>query len=341
MTYHKVNYKANGTDFTDYFPAYEVSIQTIAITAVNINFQVSLSTNTYNTTNYVSFIQPYTSTMSYTVSEINQISLYDKTAASYNVWVNSNASVVGTSVTWWCVTFYIQETEKAIISSISNYKVNNSAYNPCSYFPQFAVDQNTMTTLGNISATNSLSTKSTTSTSYLNFGSITNNNTPNSTTAADVQKIIYYLNPKTATEYVVLSYVSNNTPNITLNTITMYIPTITVNDFVSHYKVDGITLEKTFPICESFTFALSSTVTNRVATATLTKNTRATTDYVVITSYNYYSGGNTGTYSPYEASINAGMPIISAKTSTSFFVSTTTSNGDNWYGALNCLVIYI
>jgi hypothetical protein len=347
MSYHKVNYKANGVDFTDYFPAYEVGTVNVTTIAANAQFTINLTKNKYSTTNYVSFIQPFYAEGQISIpsfSKINQFTIYNKTATSYNVWMNCDSSIVGTTnivITLWCVTFYIQETEKNYVTSIPNlnYNVSSSTYNPVSYFPQFVVDQNTTTTTGDISIQNSLSTKNSLLTTYLNFGSVTNNSVSN-LNAANVNKIIYFTLNKVSTSYTIR--INATVQPITLNTITMYVPTISSNNFVSNYKVENVAFEDVFPICETFSISYSSErKTNRSDVCTLTKNTRATTDYVVITSYFYESNGSSGTFGPYAASINAGMPIIVTKTSTSFTVATTTSSGDNWNGGIKCLVIYL
>jgi hypothetical protein len=353
MSYHKVNYKASGVDFADYFPAYEVAIISNTLITPDVSFLVNLSKNKYSTTNYVSFIQPYYGSpitglpplTIYDLAErIHQISIYNKTTSSYNVWVKSdNFLGDALTMTWWCVTFYTHETERQLVSSIPNtsYKVNTSDYNPCIHFPQFRIDQNDVSTTGNVYFENSLATKNTSSTTYLNFGSITNNSTPTTLTAGNIQKIMYYEYPKASTKYGVVTYTSG-TPSIKINTITMYFDQITstVNNFNSKYNMDGIELEKTFPICEKFTVSMLGRVTGRDTTFTLTKNTNATTNYVVISSYTYNHDGSGGTYNPYEASINVGTAIIHTKTATTFTVTTITTNGDNWNGTFNCLVIY-
>lgn len=351
MSYHKVNYQANGVDFADYFPAYEVGTVTITNIAQNSQFQISLTQNKYSTTNYVSFIQAHLSSGTadvYLLSRINQFTIYNKTASSYYVWMNCDPSIVslaGVNLVLWCVTFYIQQTERSLVTSIPNlnYNVSGSIYNPCNYFPQFTVYQNAATTTtNNQTFTNSLSTKSSSLTTYLNFGSVTNNSV-SATNADNVQKIMYLEVPKSSSQYVPRVYTNNasiNT-NVFLNTITMYVPTIAANNFVSNYKVESNALEDVFPICEIFTMAMTGSSGNRTTTFTLTKNTNSTTNYVVITSYSYYTNGSGGTYNPYDASIGGGMPIISLKTATNFKVTTTTGSGNNWNGGLNCLVIYI
>jgi hypothetical protein len=123
----------------------------------------------------------------------------------------------------------------------------------------------------------------------------------------------------------------------------MYLPTSINNTLgFSNYNVDNVDLDKIFPRFENFFLQMYNASDNREWTFSLAKNTRETTDYVVLTSYVYFTEGTglSGTYSALEASINAGMPIISAKSATSFIVSTRTPKGESWYGGMNLLVIY-
>ena len=342
MSYHKVNYKANGVDFADYFPAYEVYTTTnIASLSLNSQFSIPLSKNKYNTLNYVSFIQPFfsgTQDVHAVSRDINPFTIYNKTTSSYSVWMNCENTLTNVNIVLWCVTFYMEETEQSLMTNIPGYKVNNSDYDPADYFPQFLVHQNTSTTIGDVSITNSLSTKNTSSTNYFNFGSVTNNSV-SSSNAANVQQIIYYEETKASSQYIMRVYTT--TPSITLNTITMYVPSIPSNNFVSNCKVNNVALEDTLPICEVISVVIGGSTDNRIWDVPLSKNTNSTTNYVVITSFSYYHPGNTNIYNPYEASINAGMPIISSKTALQFRLSHRTTSGDSWNGGLNCLVIYI
>jgi hypothetical protein len=349
MSYHKVGYQTNGVDLADYFPAYEITQLTIPSGGTNVptngQWTITLTKNVTRTTNYISIIQPYYSTGSYNKfllsSNIIQFLIRDKIADSYGVWMSNINSLTGSEATiiLWCVTFYTHQTERAFVSGISNYNVNGVSYNLCNYFPQFAVHINT-NTVGSI--TNSLTTKNTTSTNYLNFGSVTFNNVT-SISAKDVKKIMYFENTNTrsSSNFYIRLY-SDNT-NITVNTITMYLPTSINNTLgFSNYNVDNVDLDKIFPRFENFFLQMYNASDNREWTFSLAKNTRETTDYVVLTSYVYFTEGTglSGTYSALEASINAGMPIISAKSATSFIVSTRTPKGESWYGGMNLLVIY-
>lgn len=347
MSYHKVNYQANGVDFADYFPAYEVGTATITTISENAQFQIPLTKNKYNTTNYVSFIQVYQSGGTANVhtlsTNINQFTIYNKTASSYYVWMNCASNIVtGVSIVLWCVTFYMQQTERSLAASIPNYSVNGVSYNPSSYFPQFAVIQNAITTASatGVSTVNLLSTKNSSSTEYCNFGSVTNNSV-STTNAGNVQKIVYYEFGKVPNNYTIHLYTTNST-SVTLNTITMYVPAIPSNNFATNYKVDNVALEDVFPICEVVNVTIYGSADNRIWDVPLTRNTNSSTNYVVITSFTYTSNtsGSGGTYSSYQASNSAGMPIVSSKTPTQFRLSLYTTSGNNWSGSLNCLVIY-
>jgi hypothetical protein len=343
-----VGYSASSVGFTDYFPAYELNSITITTNIpLNSTYTINLTKNRNNATNYMCIIQLFNAvgtTNVFTLSQINQFIIYDKTASSYKVWLNSSAAITlaaNSTIYLWCVTFYPHQTERAIASSIGNYKTNSLDYNPCNYFPQFAVDtySYTYTSPGEYSATTSLATKNTLRTDYYNFGSVTNN-AVSGTNAGFAQRILYYENPKSNTAYVTTVKFTGSV-TVTFDTISMYVPSIPSNNFVSNYNVNSVSLEKTFPVCEILSSSIGSTATNRSADMTLTKNTRNTTDYIVLSSFSYLSPGSGGTYNPYQASENVGMPIISSKTETQFKVSFTTTNGNIWNGAIRCLVIYI
>lgn len=354
MSYHKVGYEANGVDFTDYFPAYEIYTQTINVLYIDSNYTIPLSKNIKSTTNYVSFVQPYFvsgtgATVYQLSSSISTPSINDKTSTSYKVWLNSSISVASNiNLVLWCITFYIQETPKTYIDQFSeisnlNYKVNNVAYNPVLYFPQFMIHQNTLTATGNQSLQNSLASKNTSSllTSYLKFGSITNNSV-STINSGDVQKIMYYENPKVYNNYDILFSISTRTLSITLNTITLFLPpTNPVNNFISNYNVGSDGLEKIFPVCERFIKAINGAAADREFNHILNKNTRLTDNYIVLTSMTYTDSGSSGTFNPWEASSLTGIPIVANKTATSFDVFLKTPSGDNWSGGLVSLVIYI
>jgi hypothetical protein len=348
---NKVGYGAGGVDFANYFPAYEVSEKTLYSVSTDQKFTVELSKNVNNTTNYVSIIQPFYSDGTYNQfllsRDIKQFTIYAKNATSYKVWMDSNVTISSITLILWCVTFYTYETEQAYVSSItnSNYTVNNVSYDLCNYFPQFAVhsnDENSST--GDIYINNSLSTKNSTLTTYLNFGSVTNAAATGIQNGASFGKIMYleFNGAKEAGNFSI-RFSKYSATTITLNTITMYLPTSTDNTLVfSDYNVNGVDLDKIFPRCETFVLTMTGKADNREYTFSLNKNTRSTTNYVVLTSFSYHTlSGTDGTYNIFAASNLAGMPIIRGKSASSFIISIRTEKNDNWNGKMNLLVIYL
>jgi len=300
---------------------------------------VLLTKNTYSTTKYVSFFQVHfisgIDSDEYDLSNrLETITTSSKTANNYKVRLNCDRSYT-VSFELWCVTFYIQEKIAPLVTNVSmNYNVNGSPY--LSDFPQHVIHQEARS--GTIDIYNLLTEKLTTDKSYFNFGSIENENSDYNN--VNINQIIYYENPKVA-DYCRVALNTTGNRTITVNTITMYVPPISQNNFISNYNVNGFSLEQTFPICETFVLDVGGANKRTSYTFTLGKNTRGTTNYVVMTSYRYDSNGDSsGTYNPWEASSSVRQLIILNKTTTTFKVAFYRSDGDKWVGGVKCLVIY-
>jgi hypothetical protein len=349
MSYHKVNYKADGRDMTEYFPAYEVTTLSYDNLSAGKEVTVNLTKNRYGTTNYATFIQTYfvssTSYNQFDLSEyVQTFSIKNKTGNSYNIYIGSSLSTEATGLKHelHCVTFYNYETSQQVSESInpySNYKINNTVFNPFKYFPQYIINKNGPTaSSGSFYFSNTYGVKKPLNTNYFIMGSV-ENESASSTDKLGVKRIIYYENPKSVNSSPI--YISNNiNVTITVNTITLCFPSSPIYGLVSNYNVDGTPLERTFPVCEMFqigTYNDESTISGILYPL---HNTRGTINYVVLSSYYYLDNGTTTIYDPYEASNAVRQPVIYNKIATSFSYAIKKTTGEKWNGGIRFLVIY-
>jgi hypothetical protein len=349
MSYHKVNYKADGRDMTEYFPAYEVTTLSYDNLSAGKEVTVNLTKNRYGTTNYATFIQTYfVSSTSYNVFNLSgyvqTFSIKKKTGNSYNIYIGSSLSTeIVLKHELHCVTFYNYETSQQVSESInpySNYKINNTVFNPFKYFPQYIINKNGPTrSSGSFYFSNTYGdVKKPLNTTYFIMGSV-ENESASSANKLGVKQIIYYENPKSVISSPI--YISNNTDvTITVNTITLCFPSSPIYGLVSNYNVDGTPLERTFPVCETFQVGVYDGNSTISGSLTLLHNTRGTINYVVLSSYYYVDDGTTDIYNQYEASDFVSQLVIYGKLATSFLYATTKTTGDKWHGGIRFLVIY-
>jgi hypothetical protein len=344
------DFKLNEVDLSGFFPPYEWSSinDTVIINSNNTLSKTytsnTLTKNENNATNYMVLFNLET-TDSASFFEIETSIVFNKTNTGFLLNFRFRNLQLFENNRFSFTIYYLVIYPYSVMQSIrtdSFYKNTNTDTDLVDYFPQYLYSQNNVGT-GNLIINISLASKDTLRTNYVCFGTLYD---PVTTNPNIVDTRILYYNPTRTSSSVEIRF-SNPTSytNMIAETLVLYFPSpIPSNNVTTNYTtlVGSTTynLINIYPICSTESSANFSNTSFRITFTIPITNTRENTNYFVITSFVYNSGGTSGTYNPYEASRAATYPYIHSKTTTTFVATFTKTTGDNWSGGLRFLVIY-